>query len=164
MGIFKKNKNAPVAPKEEVTTKNHVIDIPSTPEQQSAIPEGFVHGKEVVHEMKETKTRNLDKEKTDAILEKEAQALKTVERTIEAATKRGENIADLEELSSNVADQSEAFGKRASKVKDNLWYKNQKMNLMIAGVILIVLLILFGSYFNVIFGFFKGSPAPPAKL
>lgn len=160
MALFKKNKKQDTIAKEDKQEDNHVIDIPPTPEQKSAIPAGLVEAKEAVKEKiseDNENTRNLDKERTDAILEKEEKALKTVEKTIEAAAKRGENIADLEDLSANVADQSEAFGKRATKVKSNLWYKNQKMNLIIALVILVVLLIVFGAWGKTLLGFFNFS-------
>lgn len=126
---------------------SHVIDVEKTP-QLTSVPIGYENSKGLGQE------NNAGDEKTEDILKKVDQATKTMETNITAATQRGENLDNLQEMSNNIAEQSNEFGRTAKQVKRKLWYKNMKMTMCITIVVLIGLLLVGGILYKM---FGKGS-------
>lgn len=120
-----------------MSSDTHVIDVEKTP-TLATIPIGYENIKGSPGQS------NNEDTKEEKILQKVDQATKTMENNITAATQRGENLDNLQEMSNNIADQSHEFGRTAKQVKRKLWYKNMKMTMCITIVVLIGLLLVGG--------------------
>lgn len=87
-------------------------------------------------------------EKTKKVQNQVEDVTKTMQKNVQDAMKRGEQLEDLEAKTAALEEGSRAFNKNTEKVKSNLWWKNMKYWAIIIGVIvaviLLILLFIFG--------------------
>ncbi len=65
---------------------------------------------------------------------------------IQKVMQRGEQLDTLQDRTENLQQSSQQFRKGANRVRKQMWWKNMKMNLIIGGVLLLVILIIIGMF------------------
>lgn len=87
-------------------------------------------------------SNTVDMEKTARIKGQVAEVSEIMSQNIEAAKQRGENLENLQDKVQDLELGAKQFGENSKKVKQNLWYKNKKMTVILTLVALIVLAVI----------------------
>jgi hypothetical protein len=82
-------------------------------------------------------------EKTTRVQKQVDEVSKIMEKNVADAMARGEQLDDLAQKTAALEAGSKAFSKNAGKARANLWLKNMKYWAMLAGLVVLLLLLIF---------------------
>jgi len=63
-------------------------------------------------------------------------------QNINKVVERGERLDDLQDKTDQLQEQSQVFNKSARKIKNQMWWKNVKLNIAIAAVCIAILIVI----------------------
>jgi hypothetical protein len=85
---------------------------------------------------------NMSADKTAKVQTQVDDVTKLMQKNVQDAMKRGENLEDLESRTAALEEGSRAFNKNTEKVKSNLWYKNMKYWAIMIGIVVAIILVI----------------------
>ncbi len=87
---------------------------------------------------------DIDTERTRELQEKIDKATATVEKNIELAAQRGEQLDHIQQQTETIATGAAQFQQRSHKLEKKLWYKNMKMTMICTVVFILAILVIVG--------------------
>lgn len=128
MGRFsRKNKEAAVP----TVGKDVVIDDPAKSAKPSQEPPSLYDG---------PRASEASMDKTKHVQQQVDEVTGIMNKNVDSMLERGENLNDLTQKTEQLQQSSQQFSKNAAAVKRKLWWKNVKLGIIVASVILMLVI------------------------